>query len=104
MTQASVGWAVTVVGRHKFVLLELEFVSERQTLIKSWDVGRAVRREGRDFIEQRSAHPGLLPVLCKSHWNTDMLSVCILSVLLFTNHDSDRINRYSLALAEKSIC
>lgn len=83
-TQASIGGAITVGGRHKFVLLELKFVSERRTFIKLWHVGRAVRREKRDFIEHRSAHHGPLPVLCKSHWNTDAPSVCIPSALLST--------------------
>lgn len=60
-----------MVERCRFVPLEFKCVSERWTLIKSWNEGRAVRREGCDFIEQRSAHHGPLPVLCKSHWNTD---------------------------------
>ena len=100
-----------MVERCRFVPLEFKCVSERWTLIKSWNEGRAVRREGRDFIEQRSAHHGPLPVLCKSHWYTDTPARLHAVDAAFprqqpNDHNSDctphkASKSYSLALAEK---
>ena len=51
-----------VVKRYKFVLMEFKYVNERQTLTKSWNEERAMRRKEHEPIEQRSANYGPLPV------------------------------------------